>query len=200
MKKSMILSVEQAAQAARKRILNGGVAAGVLLTGLGAAAVFAPLVLGWSLAVLLMAGFVLSGAAQLLAFLDTPREQRSLWPLISGLAMAAFAGFSLWTAFASPAGSLGLIAGLGTVVAFFTVVQGIFQIITFDEMRSAGIPGAGWVLAAGILNAVVGNLIVLQPIAGWVGISTVWGIYLMVSGVALAADSLSGHRGRRVSA
>lgn len=199
MKKSMILSVEQAAQAARKRILNGGVAAGVLLTGLGAAAVFAPL-LGWSLAVLLMAGFVLSGAAQLLAFLDTPREQRSLWPLISGLVMAAFAGFSLWAAFASPAGSLGLIAGLGTVVAFFTVVQGIFQIITFDEMRSAGLPGAGWVLAAGILNAVVGNLIVLQPVIGWVGISTVWGIYLMVSGVALAADSLSGHRGRRVSA
>lgn len=200
MKKSMILSVEQAAQAARKRILNSGVAAGVLLTGLGVAAVFAPLLLGWSLAVILMAGFLLSGAAQLLAFLDTPREERSFWPLLSGLAMAAFAGFSLWTAFSSPAGSLGLIAGLGTVVAFFTVVQGIFQIITFDEMRSAGLPGAGWVLAAGILNAVVGNLIVLQPIAGWVGISTVWGIYLMVSGVALAADSLSDHRGRSVRA
>ena len=46
MKKSMILSVEQAAQAARKRILNSGVAAGVLLTGLGVAAVFAPLLLG----------------------------------------------------------------------------------------------------------------------------------------------------------
>lgn len=195
MKHTMILSVEQAAQAARKRILNGGVAVGALLTGLGVAAVFAPLLLGWSLAVILMAGFVLYGAAQLLAYLETDRQQRSLWTLLTGLALTAFAGFSLWAAFATSYGSAALIAGLGTAVALFTVVQGISQIIAFDEMRRNGVPGAGWVLAAGILNAVVGNLMAMQPVIGWVSISTVWGIYLMVSGVALAAESLSGHRG-----
>lgn len=50
-------------------------------------------------------------------------------------------------------------------------------------------------LAAGILNILAGNLIVLQPLAGWLAVSTVWGIYLMISGLALAAESLSDHRG-----
>lgn len=57
-------------------------------------------------------------------------------------------------------------------------------------------PGAGWVLAGGILNVVAGNLIVLQPLTGWLAVSTLWGIYLAVAGLGLLAESLSGHRGR----
>lgn len=46
MKHTAIMSLEQAVQAARKRVLTGGVAAGLLVTGLGVAALFAPLLLG----------------------------------------------------------------------------------------------------------------------------------------------------------
>lgn len=154
-----------------------------------------PLVLGWSLAVILMAGFVLYGGAQLAAYFETERDRRSPWTLLGGLALVGFAGFALWTAFATPYGGVALIAALANGVAFFTVVQGISQIITFSEMRRQKTPGAGWVLAAGILNILAGNLIVLQPLAGWLAVSTVWGIYLMISGLALAAESLSDHRG-----
>lgn len=195
MKHTAILSVEQAVHSALRRVRTGGVAAGALLAGLGAVALFAPLVLGWSLAVILMAGFVLYGGTQLAAYFETERDRRSPWTLLGGLALVGFAGFALWTAFATPYGGVALIAALANGVAFFTVVQGISQIITFSEMRRQKTRGAGWVLAAGILNILAGNLIVLQPLAGWLAVSTVWGIYLMISGLALAAESLSDHRG-----
>lgn len=154
-----------------------------------------PLLLGWSLAVILMLGFALYGGMQLFAYLETPRQRRSLWTLLGSLALLGFAGFALWAAFFTPYGGAALIATLANAVALFTVIQGISQIITFSEMRDRGTPGAGWVLAGGILNTVAGNLIVLQPLTGWLAVSTIWGIYLMVSGLALAAESLSDHRG-----
>lgn len=80
MKHTAILSAEQAVHSARRRVRTGGVAAGALLAGLGAVALFAPLVLGWSLAVILMAGFVLYGGAQLAAYFETERDRRSPWP------------------------------------------------------------------------------------------------------------------------
>lgn len=42
MKHTAILSVEQAVHSARRRVRTGGVAAGALLAGLGAVALFAP--------------------------------------------------------------------------------------------------------------------------------------------------------------
>lgn len=188
-------TLEQAAQAARRRVRTGGVVAGALLARLGAAALFAPLLLGWSLALLLVIGFTLYGAAQLWAWAETPRDRRSAWTLLGGLALLGFGGFALWAAFFTPSGGAALIAALANGVAFFTVVQGISQIITFAEMRRLGTSGAGWVLAAGILNTVAGILIVLQPLVGWLALSTFWGIYLMFSGLALAVESLSDHRG-----
>lgn len=195
MKHTAILTLEQAACAARRRVCTGGVAVGALLAGLGSAALFAPMLLGWSLAAILMVSFALYGGAQLAAYWETEPDRRSPWTLLGGLALMGFAGFALWTAFATPYGGAALIATLASAVAFFTVVQGISQVITFSEMRRRGTPGAGWVLAGGLLNLAAGNLIVLQPLAGWLAVSTVWGIYLMLSGLALVAESLSDHRG-----
>ena len=72
MKQTMIATFEQAAQAARRRVFTGGVAAGALMIGIGALALLAPLVLGWSITAILMIGFAVYGAAQLFAYFETP--------------------------------------------------------------------------------------------------------------------------------
>ena len=128
MKQTVIATFEQAAQAARRRVFTGGMAAGALMIGIGAVAL------------------------------------------------------------------------LANTVAFFTVLQGIAQIILYAEMKDLEVPGYGWVLAGGLLNVVVGNLIVIRPITGWMAVSTVWGIYLIVSGVAVLVETLADQRGRRVGA
>ena len=125
MKQKTIASLEQAAQAARRRVFTSGVAAGLLLFLLGMAALFAPLAAGWSLAALLVTGFALYGAAQLWAWVETPRDRRSTWTLLGGLALLGFAGFALWAAFTTPYGGTALIAMLANAVALFTVIQGI---------------------------------------------------------------------------
>ena len=62
-------------------------------------------------------------------------------------------------------------------------------------MRRTATQGSGWVFASGLLNALLSTTLLLNPFAGWFVISTAWGIYLGVSGVALLVESLSGHRG-----
>lgn len=114
MKHTAILTLEQAACAARRRVCTGGVAVGALLAGLGSAALFAPMLPGWSLAAILMVSFALYGGAQLAAYWETEQDRRSPWTLLGGLALMGFAGFALWTAFATPYGGAALIATLAS--------------------------------------------------------------------------------------
>lgn len=200
MKQTVIATFEQAAQAARRRVFTGGMAAGVLMIGIGAVALLAPLLLGWSLTAILMIGFAVYGAAQLYAYFETPKEQRGLWTLIGGVALIGFALLALWMTFQTTVGAAIALTLLANTVAFFTVLQGIAQIILYAEMKDLEVPGYGWVLAGGLLNVVVGNLIVIRPITGWMAVSTVWGIYLIVSGVAVLVETLADQRGRRVDA
>lgn len=200
MKQTVIATFEQAAQAARRRIFAGGVASGALMMGIGAVALLAPLLLGWSLTAILMIGFAVYGAAQLYAYFETPKEERGLWNLVGGIALIGFSLLALWMTFQTTVGAAVALTLLANAVAFFTVLQGIAQIILYAEMKEMELPGYGWVLAGGLLNVMVGNLIVIRPITGWMAISTVWGIYLIISGLALLVETLADRRGRRVDA
>ena len=184
----------------RRSSMLFGIAAGVVLLGIGLLAIFTPMAVGITLAYMITAGLGVYGIAQIAAWAKTSAEQRSRSALVSGIFLTGCSLLSLWTSFQTRFGFVGLIAGLSVAVAFFTVLQGISQFFIFSEMRQAGTEGAGWMLAGGVLNAVLGLLILTNPLVSWFAISTVWGIYLSVSGVALLAESFSGHRGRRGNA
>lgn len=184
----------------RRSSMLFGIAAGVVLLGIGLLAIFTPMAVGITLAYMITAGLGVYGIAQIAAWAKTSAEQRSSAALVSGIFLTGCSLLSLWTSFQTRFGFVGLIAGLSVAVAFFTVLQGISQFFIFSEMRQAGTEGAGWMLAGGVLNAVLGLLILTNPLVSWFAISTVWGIYLSVSGVALLAESFSGHRGRRGNA
>lgn len=197
MKPSITLSSpEQTARTERSRVFTGSMAIGALFIALGAVALFNPLLVGWALSLLLVTGFGLYAGAQLWAYFQTGKERRSLWTFMGGIILLGFALFSLWASFATPYGAALLIAGLANVAALFTMLQGAGQIMAFWEMRRNEIPGAGWVLASGILNAVAGVLIVLQPLLGWMAVTAAWGAYLLITGISLMAESLSDRRGR----
>ena len=53
------------------------------------------------------------------------------------------------------------------------------------------------VLTSGILNVILGIVLLTNPLASWFALSAVWGIYLSVSGLALLVESISGRRGVR---
>ena len=184
----------------RKSSMLFGIAAGAVMLVIGLPAVFSPLAVGITLACMVTAGLGVYGITQIAAWAKTPAEQRGSAAVVSGMFLTGFSLLTLWASFQTRFGFAGLIAGLSVAVAFFTVLQGISQFFLFSEMREAGTEGAGWVLAGGVLNAFLGIVILTNPLVSWFAISTVWGIYFSVSGIALVAESLSAHPGRRGAA
>ncbi len=89
-------------------------------------------------------------------------------------------------------GKINMISTFSFIIGFFALFGGITQISSYGAFKKAGEPGAGWILASGIINLVLGILIICAPIAGWFTMEWIFAIYLIVGGVALFAEACSG--------
>lgn len=171
-----------------------GIVASILLAILGLLTFFTLISMGVGMAYLLTAGLMVYGISQTVAFFRAPKEARSGWSLVNGIMLLLFSGFTLWSGLSGVYGTLQMIASLSYVAGFLTIAAGISQISTFFALQRAS--GSGWIMASGILNLLLSLVILANPVASWFTLTSVWGIYLTVSGIALFAESLSGHRAR----
>ena len=169
-----------------------GIVASIVLAVLGLLTFFTPISVGMGMAYLLTAGLMVYGISQTVAFFRAPKEARSGWSLVNGIMLLLFSGFTLWSGLSGVYGTLQMIASLSYVAGFLTIAAGISQISTFFALQRAS--GSGWIMASGILNLLLSMVILANPVASWFTLTSVWGIYLTVSGIALFAESLSGHR------
>ena len=166
--------------------------ASIVLAVLGLLTFFTPISVGVGMAYLLTAGLMVYGISQTVAFFRAPKEARSGWSLVNGIMLLLFSGFTLWSGLSGVYGTLQMIASLSYVAGFLTIAAGISQISTFFALQRAS--GSGWIMASGILNLLLSLVILANPVVSWFTLTSVWGIYLTVSGIALFAESLSGHR------
>lgn len=171
-----------------------GIVASIVLAVLGLLTFFTPISVGVGMAYLLTTGLMVYGISQTVAFFRAPKEARSGWSLVNGIMLLLFSGFTLWSGLSGVYGTLQMIASLSYVAGFLTIAAGISQISTFFALQRAS--GSGWIMASGILNLLLSLVILANPVASWFTLTSVWGIYLTVSGIALFAESLSGHRAR----
>lgn len=169
-----------------------GIVASIVLAVLGLLTFFTPISVGVGMAYLLTAGLMVYGISQTVAFFRAPKEARSGWSLVNGIMLLLFSGFTLWSGLSGVYGTLQMIASLSYVAGFLTIAAGISQISTFFALQRAS--GSGWIMASGILNLLLSLVILANPVASWFTLTSVWGIYLTVSGIALFAESLSVHR------
>lgn len=169
-----------------------GIVASIVLAVLGLLTFFTPISVGMGMAYLLTAGLMVYGISQTVAFFRAPKEARSGWSLVNGIMLLLFSGFTLWSGLSGVYGTLQMIASLSYVAGFLTIAAGISQISTFFALQRAS--GSGWIMASGILNLLLSLVILANPVASWFTLTSVWGIYLTVSGIALFAESLSGRR------
>ena len=169
-----------------------GIVASIVLAVLGLLTFFTPISVGVGMAYLLTAGLMVYGISQTVAFFRAPKEARGGWSLVNGIMLLLFSGFTLWSGLSGVYGTLQMIASLSYVAGFLTIAAGISQISTFFALQRAS--GSGWIMASGILNLLLSLVILANPVASWFTLTSVWGIYLTVSGIALFAESLSGHR------
>ena len=169
-----------------------GIVASIVLAVLGLLTFFTPISVGVGMAYLLTAGLMVYGISQTVAFFRAPKEARSGWSLVNGIMLLLFSGFTLWSGLSGVYGTLQMIASLSYVAGFLTIAAGISQISTFFALQRAS--GSGWIMASGILNLLLSLVILANPVVSWFTRTSVWGIYLTVSGIALFAESLSGRR------
>ncbi len=188
------LQADGAARTNGRGALARGLAAGIPLIAIGLLAVFSPLAAGLSLAYFITAGLGLYGAAQIVVWAKTPRERRSTDLLVNGVLTAGLSLLALWASFQTQFGFVGIVTALSAAAAFLTLLHGVSQFFAFSRLRSEGAEGAGWVLAAGVLNALLAIIILSNPLMSWFAISTVWGIYLGALGVALTAEAVAESR------
>lgn len=169
-----------------------GIVASIVLAVLGLLTFFTPISVGVGMAYLLTAGLMVYGISQTVAFFRAPKEARSGWTLVNGIMLLLFSGFTLWSGLSGVYGTLQMIASLSYVAGFLTIAAGISQISTFFALQKSS--GSGWIMASGILNLLLSLVILANPVVSWFTLTSVWGIYLTVSGIALFAESLSGRR------
>lgn len=136
-------------------------------------------------------GFVIYGVFQVIAYAKTESGLRNGWTLASGIIFTVL-GFLLLFG-----GPLDMAYTFVFLMAFLALFGGITQISSYAALKKNGQPGAGWVLASGIINLVLGIFFMIAPFATAWAIAFVIGIYLIVGGIALFAESASGNMGRK---
>jgi len=117
---------------------------------------------------------VLAGVVHLSLAFYADRAGSVLWKLLVGLAYIFFGIYLI----AHPA--LG-VASLTLVLALLFLVEGIFDIALFFQMRAIG--GSSWILVDGIITLALGLMIYLRwpSNSNW-AIGTLVGVSLIISG------------------
>lgn len=164
---------------------RAGSVAAVLMAALGALAVFAPVFTGLGIAYLITGGFIAYGIYKIRLYFKLPKPYRSGFILADGALSAGLGGMILFDALTSPAGRASMLAVIATAAAFFALFGGILQITAYFAMRKQPINGNGWLLVSGILRIVLAVLVIGNPLLGWFTFQWSYGIYLMITGIAL---------------
>jgi len=129
---------------------------------------------------------IVSGITHFVFAWKTPAAGSKIWEFLVGLAYL-IAGIYI---FMFPGNGL---ASLTLILAFYLFFEGVFEIITFFQVRSR--QGAGWILFDGIITLVLAWMIWYHwPNSSVWAIGTLVGISMLFSGFSRLMLSLSARR------
>jgi len=156
---------------------------GVLLIIFGMLAVGSPMVAAVAVNVVLAWLIVMAGVVHVVLAFQVHGAGSLLWKLLVGVAYLCFGVYLI----VHPV--LG-IASLTLVLASLFLIEGIFDIALFFQMRA--MRGSSWVLIDGIVTLLLGLLIYLQwPSSSAWAIGTLVGVSMIISGVTRVVLSLA---------
>lgn len=160
-----------------------GIGVSILMVLLGIGVFMAPQFFVSMMIWIFVIGLMIYGVFLIADYARSPVKNG--WNLTSGI-MAVILGFLLIFA---PA--LSRAETFGFMLAFMTLFTGINQIAASSVMKKEGGNGTGWLLAAGIINTILGFFFLFNPYVMIFAFSIIAGIYLIVGGIALFASTMS---------
>ena len=136
---------------------------------------------------LAVVGFAIFGIFQIVKYIRMPANAKQGWTLACGI-INVIVGVMLL--FARP-------YVIGTTIAFMlgilSMMTGISKCSAYAALRKDQAPGAGWMLFSGILDILVSIFFICSPFAMTFAFAIILGIYLIVGGISLFAESCSSH-------
>lgn len=178
-----------------KKITKGHKVAGIIVAicmiVLGILFICWPLRTDYAIMVLASIGFIVYGIYQIIVYARTPSDLKNGWLLANGIIFTILGFLLLWE------GPADMFLTFAFLLGFLAMFGGITQCASYGIIRRAGEPGAGWVLASGIINIILSIFLLLTPFAATWALGYVIGVYLIVGGVALFAEACSGHYGMK---
>jgi uncharacterized membrane protein HdeD (DUF308 family) len=176
---------------------------GILAILFGLFALFAPGTALLALVFVFGAYAIIDGITAIIAGIRHRKEESHWgWHVFQGV-VSLIAGI---VAFAWP--GITVLAIL-FVIAFWSIVNGVAQIVESFTMRKMGASTWGWMLAGGIVSVLFGIVLFAQPGAGLITLLWLVGIFSIIFGVIMVvwalrlrrgADALGGvGQGRRAS-
>jgi uncharacterized membrane protein HdeD (DUF308 family) len=173
-----------------RKTSNGNKALGVIIAivmaGFGILLFIWPIRTDVMFAYIATVGFVIYGLYQIIAYARA--EARNRLTLASGIIFMIFGILLLFS------GELATLEAFIFVLAFLALIGGINRIVSYGALQKMGRPDAGGILAGGIINLILGILFIIMPLASIWMIDVFIGAYLLIGGIALLIEVLSGRR------
>lgn len=142
-------------------------------------------------------GVLLMGIYELIVFFRTKASFRNEGTLASGIILVLMGAIILAFTIGNPSNQDAMLAIFAAVLGFYALYRGIMQFFSYGRFRDLEETSCGWLLMSGILNSIIGVLMIVLPFTGFLGIGIILGIYLIVAGVALFTEAISGKIARR---
>jgi uncharacterized membrane protein HdeD (DUF308 family) len=163
----------------------------ILLIVLGMVAVGSPVLAAVAVNAVIAWLIVLAGVVHLAFAFQTRTAGGVVWRLTVGVAYVFFGGYMI----THPALS---VVSLTLVLASLFLIEGIFAIALFFQLRSVG--GSRWILIDGSVTLLLGLMIYMQwPSSSNWAIGTLVGVSMIISGITRLMMSLAIRRTTFVS-
>jgi len=176
-----------------KKVTKGSKIAGIIVAicmiVLGILFFARPVITGFLVQYFATIGFIIYGIYQIIAYVRTPAELKNGWTLANGIIFVILGVIIILS------GPIDMLYTFAFLLGFLAIFGGINQITAFTQWK--GQPGAGWILASGIINLILGIFFLFTPFVATFMLDFILGIYLVVGGIAFFAESASGHCGQR---
>lgn len=148
---------------------------GAFLIVLGALAIASPLIAAVAVSALIAWLIVVAGIVHIVLAFHAHGAGSLIWRLLVGIAYLCFGTYMLLHPLLS-------VTSLTLVLASLFLLEGIFDIVLFFQMRS--LRGSSWVLLDGIVTLLLGLMIYMQwPSSSLWAIGTLVGVSMIISGV-----------------
>jgi len=157
-----------------RRVTGLSIGLAVLMIVLGFAAMFKPFAAGIGISLFIAWLIVFTGVVHIIYAFAARSAGSFLWRTLIGVAYIAGGVYLL----KNPSIAL---ASLTLLVAAILIAEGVFQLITFFELRV--LPGSGWILCDALLTLILGGLIAYPwPGSSLWALGTLVGVNLIISG------------------